>query len=77
MKRMRACSPCWRTAKPGRASALALALGVSQRTVQRALEELAAEGKVQAVRPRPGPPLDGAARAGFPDKLVTPGRAGD
>jgi predicted HTH transcriptional regulator len=30
-------------------SALALALGASQRTVQRALEELAATGKVQSV----------------------------
>jgi DNA-binding transcriptional MocR family regulator len=30
-------------------SALALALGASQRTVQRALDELAARGKVQSI----------------------------
>jgi len=53
-------------------SALALALGASQRTVQRALEELTADGKVQAV---------GRARArrwmaplvpGFPTTLLLP-----
>jgi predicted ArsR family transcriptional regulator len=54
-------------------TALALALGVSQRTVQRALENLAEEGKVQAT---------GQARArrwmtppvpGFPTILLLPG----
>jgi predicted ArsR family transcriptional regulator len=53
-------------------TALALALGVSQRTVQRALEMLAEEGKVQAM---------GQARArrwmtppvpGFPTTLLLP-----
>ena len=53
-------------------TALALALGVSQRTVQRALELLAEEGKVQAI---------GQARArrwmtppvpGFPTTLLLP-----
>ena len=38
-------------------SALALALGASQRTVQRALDALAAAGKVQSLRPRPRAPL--------------------
>ena len=56
-------------------SALALALGVSPRTVQRALEALAEAGKVESLRPRARLPLDGAERAGFPDKLVTPGPA--
>ncbi len=56
-------------------SALALALDVSPRTVQRALEALAADGKVELLRPRPRLPLDGADRAGIPDKLVTPGAA--
>ena len=41
------CSPSSPTAKSWSSSALALALGASQRTVQRALDELAAEGKVQ------------------------------
>src|SRR5262249_19244801 len=54
-------------------SALALALGASQRTVQRALDDLTADGKVQAV---------GRARArrcmtspvpGFPTTLLLPG----
>ena len=35
--------------EPWSSSALALALGASQRTVQRALEALAAEGKAQAL----------------------------
>ena len=54
-------------------SALALALGVSQRTVQRALDALAAAGKVAVARPRTGAPLADAAAAGFRDDLVTPG----
>ena len=53
-------------------SALALALGLSPRSIQRALEALAGAGKVEILWPRPGLPLDGADRAGFPDKLVTP-----
>ena len=57
-------------------SALALALGVSPRTVQRALEALADGRQGRILRSRPGPPLDGAEGAGFPDKLVAPGPAG-
>ena len=53
-------------------SALALALGASQRTVQRALE-LAGGGRQGAiVRPRPGAALDDPAGAGIHDDLVTP-----
>ena len=52
-------------------SALALALSVSTRTVQRALEELALDSKVEVFRARAGPPLDRVERAGIPDKLVT------
>jgi hypothetical protein len=53
-------------------SALALALGTSQRTVQRALEELTADGKVQAVgraraRRWMAPPVPG-----FPTTLLLP-----
>ena len=55
-------------------SALALALGTSQRTVQRALD-IAGDGRQGAVvRPRPGAPLDDAAGAGIHDDLVTPRR---
>ena len=56
-------------------SALALALDVSPRTVQRALEALAEAEQGRIVRSWTGMPLDGAERAGFPDKLVTPGSA--
>ena len=56
-------------------SALALALGASQRTVQRALEELARAGQGAVVRSRPGTSLDDPAGAGFRDDLVTPGSA--
>ena len=52
-------------------SALALALSVSTRTVQRALEELALDSKVEFFRARAGLPLDRVERAGIPDKLVT------
>ena len=53
-------------------SALALAVGASQRTVQRALDELAAEGKVQAIghgraRRWMTPPVPG-----FPTTLLLP-----
>ena len=53
-------------------SALALALGASQRTVQRALDALAAEGKVQSVgrgraRRWMAPPVPG-----FPTTLLLP-----
>ena len=59
-------------------SALALALGESQRTVQRALDDACGGRQGAVIRPRPGAPLDDAARAGFPDNLVTPGcTAGD
>ena len=52
---------------------LALALGASQRTVQRALEELTADGKVQPVgraraRRWMAPPVPG-----FPTTLLLPG----
>jgi DeoR/GlpR family transcriptional regulator of sugar metabolism len=52
-------------------SALALALGGSQRTVQRALDSLTAEGKVQSFG-RARAPLDNSARAGIHDDIVTP-----
>ncbi len=54
-------------------SALALALGASQRTVQRALDALGASRQGAVVRPRPRAPLDDAAAAGIRDDLVTPG----
>ena len=54
-------------------SALALALGASQRTVQRALDALAAAGKVQSFGRGAGAPLADAAGAGIHDDLVTPG----
>ena len=53
-------------------SALALALGASQRTVQRALDALATAGKVQALWSRTRAALDEPARPGIPDNLVTP-----
>jgi biotin operon repressor len=57
-------------------SALALALGTSQRTVQRALDRLRRrQGAV--VRSRPGASLDDPARAGIHDNLVTPRSAAD
>ena len=53
-------------------SALALALGTSQRT--RATGARLAGGRRQSagVRPRPGSPLDDSARAGIHDDIVTP-----
>ncbi len=53
-------------------SALALALGASQRTVQRALNSLAAAGKVQSFGRGRARRLDDSARAGIHDDLVTP-----
>jgi DNA-binding transcriptional MocR family regulator len=53
-------------------SALALALGASQRTVQRALAELEAEGQVRAIGQARGAPLAGAAAGRIHDDLVTP-----
>ena len=58
-------------------SALALALGVSPRTAQRALEALAGGRQGRIIRSRAGLPLDRAERAGIPDKLVTPGTAAE
>ena len=58
-------------------SALALALGASQRTVQRALDALAASRQGAVVRPRPGAALDDAAGAGIHDDLVTPRAAAE
>ena len=53
-------------------SALALALGASARTVQRALDA-ACDGRQGAVRwSRASTPLDDRARAGIHDNLVTP-----
>ena len=85
--RARARSPCWRgrsrkthatvlaflaDGEAWSSSALALALGASQRTVQRALDALAAAGKVQAIgrgraRRWMTPPLPG-----FPTTLLLP-----
>ncbi len=53
--------------------ALAIALGSSQRTIQRALDALSAAGKVEAFGARPGATLDGGAPARIRDDLVTPG----
>jgi len=58
-------------------SALALALGASQRTVQRALDSLAAEGKVQSfgrarARRWMTPPPVGLMSAGFATALLLP-----
>jgi integrase len=52
-------------------SALALALGAIQRTVQRALDSLASEGKVQWFG-RARASLDHHARTGIRDDFVTP-----
>ena len=57
-------------------SALALALGTSQRTVQRALDALAAAGKVQSFGRGASPPLDDAALPGFTTTLLLPRPAG-
>ena len=56
-------------------SALALALGSSQRNVQRALNSLAEAGKAQSFGRGPGAALDDAAVAGIRDHLVTPSTA--
>ena len=56
-------------------SALALALGASQRTVQRALDAARGGRQGAVVRPRARAPLDDAAGAGIHDNLVTPGSA--
>ena len=56
-------------------SALALALGASQRNVQRALDELARRRQGAVLRARPRAALDDAAGAGIHDDLVTPGAA--
>ena len=53
-------------------SALALALGASQRTVQRALDALGGGRQGAGVRPRPRAALDDPAGAGIRDDLVTP-----
>ena len=81
-------SPCWRRplknehgevlalladGEAWSSSALALALDVSPRTVQRALDTLAENGKAEWFG-RDGPSLDRHERPGFPDKLVTPRR---
>ena len=53
-------------------SALAIALGASTRTVQRALDSLAAGGKVQSFG-RGRASLDDPVCAGIPDTLLLPG----
>ena len=58
-------------------SALALALGTSQRTVQRALDSLRGRRQSAVVRPRAGPSLADSARAGIHDDIVTPRSAAD
>ena len=58
-------------------SALALALGTSQRTVQRALDSLARGRQGAVVWPRASPSLDNPARAGIHDDFVTPRSAAD
>ena len=58
-------------------SALAIALGTSQRTVQRALDSLAAAGKVQSFGRGASSPLDNPADAGIHDDFVTPRSAAD
>jgi DeoR/GlpR family transcriptional regulator of sugar metabolism len=58
-------------------SALALALGASQRTVQRALADLEADGPGALHRPGAGAALAGAAAGGIHDDLVTPRFAAD
>ncbi len=74
---MRRCSPSSPTANRGPAPRSALALGASQRTVQRALDALAAAGKSAVVRRRARAPLDDPADARIHDDLVTPGPAAD
>ena len=58
-------------------SALALALGTSQRTVQRALDALAAAGKVQSFGRGRARRWMTPADAGIHDDLVTPRSAAD
>ena len=58
-------------------SALALALGTSQRTVQRALDSLGGGRQGAVVRSRASAPLDDPARAGIHDDVVTPRSAAD
>ena len=53
-------------------SALAIALGASPRTVQRALESACGSRQGAVVRARARASLDDPARAGIPDNLVTP-----
>jgi hypothetical protein len=55
-------------------SALAIALGVSSRSVQRALEQLAAAGRVQSFGRGPARRWIGASVPGFPTALLLPGR---
>ena len=57
--------------------ALAQAAGVSQRTLQRTLRELAARGAVRRARRRSDAPLGRRADHGIRDNLVAPRRAGD
>ena len=58
-------------------SALAIALGASPRTVQRALELACGSRQGAVVRSRASASLDDPARAGIPDNLVTPRSAAE
>jgi len=58
-------------------SALALALGVSQRTAQRALDELSSDGKAQAIGRGRAKRWMIPAALGFPSTLLLPGGAPD
>ena len=58
-------------------SALALALGTSQRTVQRALDSLAAAGKVQSFGSGRARRWITLARSWIHDDFVTPGASAD
>ena len=74
MRSMLPCLPSSPTAESWSSSALALALGTSQRTVQRALDSLAQAGKVQSFGHRARSPLADPALAGIHDDFVTPCR---
>ena len=58
-------------------SALALALGTSQRTRAAGARLAGGRGQSAGVRPRPGSPLDDSARAGIHDDIVTPRSAAE
>ncbi|ODN68490.1 hypothetical protein A6302_04219 [Methylobrevis pamukkalensis] len=69
---MRTCWRCWRTARAWATSALALALGVSARTVQRALEALAEAGRAERFGRGRACRWRAPAVPGFPTGLLLP-----